>query len=211
MSGHSASLGGVAVFRAVNNKKDKLLNIKYKDLHKIIEKAGAASLIAICKKRAMRDIGMSANAFGSFLTLLGLETLALRIKRVNESVAKIAKILDEKLPKDISVNHPSLEKSKDFKNYKMFFKDGCGPIFTIDCITQDRAFKLLNSLSLVTQTANIGDNRTLALHMKSTIYREFDEKSRKFLGITDGLIRVSIGLENPNDIIQDFLKASLHV
>jgi len=211
MSGHSASLGGIAVFRAVDSKKDKLLNTKYKDLHKIIEKARAASLIAICKKRAMRDIGMSANAFGSFLTLLGLETLALRIKRVNESVEKIVKILDEKLPKDISVNHPSLKKSKDFKNYKMFFIDGCGPIFTIDCITQDRAFKLLDSLSLTTQTANIGDNRTLALHMKSTIYQDFDEKSRKYLGITDGLIRVSVGLENPDDIIQDFLKAGSHV
>jgi len=211
MSGHSASLGGIAVFRAVDDKNDKLLNIKYKDLHKIIEKAKKASLIAICKKRAMRDIGMSANAFGSFLTLLGLETLSLRVERINKSVAKIAKTLNEKLPKNIRVNHPSLEKSKDFKNYKKFFKNGCGPIFTIDCITQEKAFKLLNALKLATQTANIGDNRTLALHMKSTIYRDFDEKSRKFLGITDGLIRVSVGLENPDDIIQDFLGASSHV
>jgi O-acetylhomoserine (thiol)-lyase len=211
MSGHSASLGGIAIFRAVNNKKDKLLNAKYKDLYKIIEKVGSGSFIAICKKRAMRDIGMSANAFGSFLTLLGLETLALRVERVNKSVAKIAKILNEKLPKDIIINHPSLEKSKDFKNYKEFFKDGCGPIFTIDCTTQERAFSFIDGLNLATQTANIGDNRTLALHMKSTIYRDFDEKSRKFLGITDGLIRISVGLENSDDIIEDFLQASLNV
>lgn len=208
MSGHSAALGGVAVFRRVNETNEKLLNHKYEDLHSIIEKAGKKSLIVICKKRALRDIGMSANAFGSFLTLLGLETLGLKIRRVNESVAKIAKVLDKKLPKHIVVNHPSLAKSIDLENYNKFFKNGCGPIFTIDAQTQKSAFELLDNLLLATQTANIGDNRTLALHMKSTIYRDFDEKSRKFLGIADGLIRVSVGLEDPQDITNDFLKAT---
>ncbi len=211
MCGHSASLGGIAVFREVNSKNDKLLNQKYKDLHDIVEKAKKASLIAICKKRALRDIGMSANAFGSFLTLLGLETLGLRIQRVNQSVATITKTLNDKFPNDIIVNHPSLKKSIDFKIYNRFFKDGCGPVFTIDCQTQERAFKFIDRLKLATLTANIGDNRTLALHMKSTIYSDFDKETRDFLGITDGLIRVSIGLENPIDIINDFLGASLHV
>ncbi|MFK5881327.1 MAG: aminotransferase class I/II-fold pyridoxal phosphate-dependent enzyme [Sulfurospirillum sp.] len=207
MSGHSAALGGVAVFREVNSKDDKLLNPKYKDLHEIIKKADKRALIVICRKRALRDIGMSANAFGSFLTLLGLETLGLRVERVNKSIGKIVKALDEKLPGDIVVNHPSLPKSLDFDNYNKFFKNGCGPIFTLDAKTKKIAFKLLDSLELATQTANIGDNRTLALHMKSTIYRDFDEKSRKFLGITDGLIRISVGLEKPQDIIDDLLQA----
>ncbi len=207
MSGHSAALGGVAIFREVNNQDDKLLNPKYRDLHPLIEKAGKKSLITICKKRSLRDIGMSANAFGSFLTLLGLETLALRVERVNKNVAKIAEELNSNMPKNITINHPSLSKSIDFENYNRFFKSGCGPIFTIDAQTQQRAFKLLDNLKLATQTANIGDNRTLALHMKSTIYRDFNDKSREFLGITDGLIRVSVGLENPQDIINDFLQA----
>lgn len=60
---------------------------------------------------------------------------------------------------------------------------------------------------MVTQTANIGDNRTLALHMGSTIYRDFDQETQKLLGITDGLIRVSVGLEDPQIIANDFLKA----
>ncbi|NOX15526.1 MAG: O-acetylhomoserine aminocarboxypropyltransferase/cysteine synthase, partial [Epsilonproteobacteria bacterium] len=208
MSGHSASLGGIAVFREVNAQNDKLLNIKYKDLHGIIEKVKKGSLIAICKKRALRDIGMSANAFGSFLTLLGLETLSLRVQRVNQSVTTIVKALNDKFPKNITVNHPSLEKNKDFEIYNQLFKDGCGPVFTIDCTTQDRAFKFIDKLKLATLTANIGDNRTLALHMKSTIYRDFADIDREFLGITDGLIRVSVGLENPRDIIKDFLEAS---
>ncbi len=209
MSGHSAALGGIAVFREVDSKSDKLLNQKYKDLHEIIKKAQKASLIAICKKRALRDIGMSANAFGSFLTILGLETLALRVQRVNKSVETVVKILEQKLPQDIVVNHPSLEKSRDFENYKKFFKNGCGPIFTVDCKTQKRAFEFIDKLKLATMTANIGDNRTLVLHMKSTIYRDFDKESREHLGITDGLIRVSVGLENPQDIANDFLQASI--
>lgn len=61
---------------------------------------------------------------------------------------------------------------------------------------------------MVTQTANIGDNRTLALHMASTIYRDFDKETQKYLGVTDGLIRISVGLEDPKVIAEDFLQAS---
>jgi O-acetylhomoserine (thiol)-lyase len=74
--------------------------------------------------------------------------------------------------------------------------------------SKEAAFSFLDKTKLPTITANIGDSRTLALHMASTIYRDFDEKQREFLGITAGLIRVSIGLENPQDIINDFLQAA---
>jgi len=73
--------------------------------------------------------------------------------------------------------------------------------------TKEKAYSFINRTKIATITANIGDSRTLALHMASTIYRDFDEETRKFLGITDGLIRISIGLENPQDIIDDFLNA----
>ncbi len=67
---------------------------------------------------------------------------------------------------------------------------------------------MLNNLKLVTQTANIGDNRTLALHMSSTIYRDFDMKTQEYLGVTEGLIRISVGLEDPQQIAEDILQAS---
>jgi len=69
-------------------------------------------------------------------------------------------------------------------------------------------YKLLDALKLVTLTANIGDNRTLALHMQSTIYSDFSDEARRFNGVTDGLIRVSIGLEDPETIAEDFLQAA---
>ena len=208
MSGHSAALGGVAVFRAVNEEGDKLHHEKYKDLHKIVNKMGKKAFIPICKKRAIRDFGMTANAFGSFMTMVGLETLSLRVERVNQSVAKVAKELHEKFPEGISVNHPSLPSSPDYARYKSDFAQGCGPLLTINCGTKEKAFAFLNKLKLVILTANIGDNRTLALHMTSTIYSDFNEEARKFLGVDEGLIRVSIGLEDPRSIAEDFIQAA---
>jgi len=206
MSGHSAALGGIAVFRAVK-EEDKLNHEKYAHLHPIVKKMGKKAMIAIAKKRAMRDIGMSANAHGSFLTMLGLETLALRLQRVNDSIPKLVKILDEKLPEDIQVSHPSLKTNKFHKRFITAYNGASGPIVTLECGNKERAFKILNNLKLVTQTANIGDNRTLALHMSSTIYRDFDKKTQEYLGVTDGLIRISVGLEDPNAIAKDFLQA----
>lgn len=209
ISGHSSALGGIAVFRGVKDEGDKLLNPKYADIHNIVKKMGKKAFIVICKKRAIRDMGMTANAFGSFMTMIGLETLALRVERVNKSVESIAKILDEKLPNKVTINHPSLSSNIDNEIYKRDFSQGCGPLLTIDCGDKERAFMLLNALKLITQTANIGDNRTLALHMSSTIYRDFDDNAKRFLGVTDGLIRVSIGLEDPIAIAEDFLQASV--
>jgi O-acetylhomoserine (thiol)-lyase len=88
------------------------------------------------------------------------------------------------------------------------FANGCGTILTIDMGSKERAFEFLNRSKLITITANIGDSRTLGLHMGSTIYRDFDEPVREFLGITAGLIRISIGLENPQAIIDDFVYAA---
>ena len=208
MSGHSAALGGIAVFRAVKEEGDKLLNNKYADVHKIVKKMGKKAFIPICKKRAIRDMGMTANAFGSFMTMIGLETLSLRVERVNQSVETIAALLDAQLPEGVSVNHPSLASSHEHARYKSDFAQGCGPLLSIDCGTKERAYVLLNKLNLVIQTANIGDNRTLALHMKSTIYSDFDDEACKFLGVHEGLIRVSIGLEDPKVIAEDFLQAA---
>jgi len=131
MSGHSAALGGIAVFRAVNEEKDKLHHEKYADVHKIVQKMGRKAFITICKKRAIRDMGMTANAFGSFLTMLGLETLPLRVARVNRSAVKVAAILDEKLPEGIAVNHPSLPESEDYARYQLDFPNGCGPLLSL--------------------------------------------------------------------------------
>ncbi|MEN8303233.1 MAG: aminotransferase class I/II-fold pyridoxal phosphate-dependent enzyme [Campylobacterota bacterium] len=205
ISGNASALGGCAVFRAVNDGEDKFKTPRYSFLAKFIKGAGKMALIPNAKKRAMRDFGMSANAHSSYQTMLGLETLPLRMQRVVQSVERVADELDKN---GFKVNHPSLKSHPQNERYLSDFSNGCGTLLTIDMGTKDKAFEFLNSTKLATLTANIGDSRTLALHMASTIYRDFDEDTKKFLGISEGLIRISIGLENPQDIIDDFLNAA---
>ena len=204
ISGNAAALGGAVVFRGVE-AHDKLRGERYSEVHKFIDKVGKTALIANAKKRAMRDFGMSANAQASYLTMLGMETLPLRLERIVKSAQRIAlKLYDEGL----HVNHPSIPSHPHHIRYIKYFSGGCGTLMSIDFGTKERAFEFLQRSKLVTITANIGDSRTLALHMASTIYRDFNEEERAFLGITEGLVRISIGLENPEDIIADFLEAA---
>jgi len=205
ISGNASALGGCAVFRAIKDGDDKFKGKRYPFMTKFIQGAKKMALIPNAKKRALRDFGMSANANASYQTLLGLETLPLRLPRISQSVEIIAKELKAK---GLVVNHPSLESHPHHERYKSDFQRGCGTLLTIDMGSKEAAFKFLNNTKIATITANIGDSRTLALHMASTIYSDFDEASKKFLGISDGLIRISIGLENPQDIISDFLNAA---
>jgi len=205
ISGNASVLGGAAVFRGINvDGDDKFKTSRYKDMHKIVNKMGAMALIPNAKKRAMRDFGMSSSAFSSYLTMLGLETLPLRMDRIVSSVDKIAKALDKE---GFNINHPCLPAHPHHERYLKDFAQGCGTLFTIDMGSKEAAFSFLDKTKLPTITANIGDTRTLCLHMASTIYSDFSEEEKEFLGITDGLIRVSIGLENPQDIIKDFIQA----
>jgi len=205
IAGNSSALGGCAVFRAINDGEDKFKTQRYDFLAQFIKGAGKMALIPNAKKRALRDFGMSANANASYQTMLGLETLPLRMQRIVQSVEIIASELNKN---GLKINHPSLKNHPQNERYINDFKNGCGTLLTIDMGTKEKAFEFLNKTKLATLTANIGDSRTLALHMASTIYRDFNEQTKKFLGISDGLIRVSIGLENPQDIINDFLNAA---
>ncbi len=205
ISGNASVLGGAVVFRAINGGDDKFKTERYEEVHKFIKKMGKMALIANAKKRAMRDFGMSASAFSSYLTLLGLETMPLRMDRVVSSVERVAMALHQK---GLNVNHPSIDGHEQNARYTAQFSKGCGTLMTIDMGSQEAAYEFLRKTELATITANIGDSRTLALHMASTIYSDFDAETRKFLGITDGLIRISIGLENPDDIIEDFIQAA---
>ncbi len=205
ITGNASALGGAVIFRAINEGDDKFKGDRYRDIHPFINKMGSMALIANAKKRALRDFGMSANGFGSYLTMLGLETLPLRMDRIVTTVEAVAKGLSAR---GLNVNHPCLAHHPHHERYKSQFSNGCGTILTIDLGSKDRAFEFLNHSKLITITANIGDNRTLGLHMGSTIYRDFDDQTKEFLGITPGLVRISIGLESAEAIIDDFTNAA---
>lgn len=203
ISGNSSALGGVAIFKKVE-ENDKFHNSRYQFLKPFINKLQGKALIGCAKKRAMRDFGMSANANSSYQTLLGLETLPLRLQQINNSCEIVAAFLEKN---GIKVNHPSLDNHSDNQLYKERYSAGVGSMITIDMGTKEKAFTFLDSSKLCILTANIGDSRTLALHMGSTIYSDFTQEQKEFLGITSGLIRVSIGLEDPKFICDDLLES----
>ena len=205
ISGNASVLGGAAVFRAVNDGDDKLKSARYPFYKKPIEKMGKMAMIPVAKKRAMRDFGMSAAAFSSYLTMLGLESLPVRMPRSINNVTTVALALDKA---GLNVNHPCLPSHKHHARFNEIYKGSTGTLLTLDFGTKAKAFAFLNASEIITITANIGDSRTLGLHMGSTIYSDFTEDECKFLGITDGLVRISIGQENPQDIINDFIKAA---
>jgi O-acetylhomoserine (thiol)-lyase len=203
ISGNSSALGGVAIFKAVEDD-DKFHGSRYAFLKPFINKLGKKALIGCSKKRALRDLGMSANAHASYQTLLGLETLHLRTKQINSSCEIVAKRLNKE---GLNINHPSLEKHTDHALYKEKYPQGSGSMITLDMGTKEKAVAFLDSSKLLIQTANIGDNRTLGLHMGSTIYSDFTLEEKSFLGITSGLIRLSIGLDEPEVIVADLLES----
>jgi len=201
LCGNSSALGGASVFKAIE-ENGKFYSSRYEFMKPFLNKMGKKALYGVNKKRALRDFGMSANANASYHTLLGLETLELRSTRINSSCEIVSKALEDK---NINVSHPSLSSHIDNDLYKKSYPNGCGSVVTIDMGNKEKAFKFLDASKLLTITANIGDSRTLGLHMGSTIYSDFNNEQKEFLGITDGLIRISIGLENPQDIISDLL------
>lgn len=201
LSGNSSALGGAAVFKAIE-EGDKFHTSRYEFLQSFIKKLGKKAMVGCCKKRALRDFGMSANAHSSYQTLLGMETLHLRSERINSSCKIVAKTLKEH---GVNVNHPSLKEHIDHELYQQYYKNGCGSMITIDMGSKEKAFQFLDSSNLLTLTANIGDSRSLGLHMASTIYSDFNEEQKEFLGISEGLIRLSIGLEDVKTICDDLL------
>ncbi len=205
ISGNASVLGGAAIFRAVNEGADKLKSNRYPFYEKFIKKMGKMAMIPVAKKRALRDFGVSPAAFSSYLTMIGLETLPIRLPRSIENLKRVAAGLAQA---GFQVNHPSLPDHPHHDRFEKIFHGYTGTLLTLDFGTKEKAFKFLNNSELITITANIADSRTLGLHMGSTIYSDFNEDELEFLGITPGLVRISIGLENPEAIIQDFIKAA---
>lgn len=205
ISGNASVLGGAAVFRGVNEGEDKLKSPRYPFFEKFIKKMGKMAMLGVAKKRALRDFGMSPAAFSSYLTMLGAQTLPLRMPHSTKNVIAVARALFDA---GLNVNHPSLPNHPHHDRFHAIYNGYTGTLLTLDFGTKEKAFKFLDSSKLITITANIADARTLGLHMASTIYADFNADELKFLGITPGLVRISIGQEHQDDIIKDFLEAA---
>ena len=147
--------------------------------------------------------GATISPFNSFLLLLGLETLSLRVERQVENALKVVEFLNEH-PDVEKVNHPSLATGKQKELYDRYFPNGAGSIFTFEIKGDaEKAKKFTESLKLFSLLANVADVKSLVIHPASTIHSQLDEKELLESGIKPNTIRLSIGTENIDDIIND--------
>jgi O-acetylhomoserine (thiol)-lyase len=213
IGGHGNSIGGVIV----DSGKFDWANGKYPDLEepdqtyhgiKYTETFGQAAYIAKARLHLLRDLGPAMSPFNAFLFLQGLETLPLRMERHSKNATEIARHLLEH-PKVAWVNYPGLPGHPSFATAKRYFSRGLfGALMGFGIRGGREAGKrFIDSLDLISHLANIGDAKTLAIHPASTTHSQLSEQERIQTGVTDDYIRLSIGLETVEDIIEDLDRA----
>ncbi|CAA6802907.1 MAG: O-acetylhomoserine sulfhydrylase (EC / O-succinylhomoserine sulfhydrylase (EC [uncultured Campylobacterales bacterium] len=155
----------------------------------------------------LRDIGATPSPFNSFLHIQGLETLALRIEKHSNSALTVAKFL-EKHSKVKLVNYPGLDSNKEKIRANKYLKDGkASGLLSFDVEDETLARKIVDNTKLFSVVVNIGDSKSLITHPASTTHQQMNADELKACGITSGLVRLSIGLECPNDLIEDLTAA----
>lgn len=169
-------------------------------------KFGPMAYIAKMRSGLYRNMGTCLSPFNAYLNIIGLETLGLRMDRQCSNAYALAKWIEGNY-KDIKVNYPGLKSSKWFNIANTILKNGYGAIFTIRVGSKERAFEVMNKLTIPYILSNIGDTKTLVVHPASTISLHSSEKELEDAGVYDDLIRISVGIEDVEDLIEDFRNA----
>lgn len=214
IGGHGSSLGGVIVDGGTFDWKanaDKFPTLAKPDpsYHGAIfaDVAGSAAFVTRIRAVILRDTGATISPFNAFILLQGLETLSLRVER---HVANALKVVDylSKHPKVEKVNHPSLPTHPDHELYNKYFPNGAGSIFTFEIKGgQEAAWKFIDSLEIFSLLANVADVKSLVIHPYTTTHSQMSPEELAQQHITPSTIRLSIGTEYIDDIIDDLDQA----
>lgn len=213
MGGHGTSIGGIIVdsgkfdwagsgrFPGLTEPDPSYHGIKY------VEAVGPLAYIIKARVQLLRDTGAAISPFNTFLLLQGLETLSLRVERHVSNTVKIIDFLT-KHPLVSWVNYPSLPGSKYYELSKKYFPRGTGSIFTFGIKGGSEAGrKFIDSLEIFSLLANVADAKSLVIHPASTTHAQLSEEEQKAAGVTPDQIRLSIGIEDAEDLIYDLDQA----
>ena len=212
MDGHATSVGGVVVdggrFDWTNGKFPELCEPD-ESYHGIVytESFGNAAYLTKAKVQLMRDLGSIPSPMNAFLLNIGLETLHLRIPRHCENALAVAKYLESD-PRVTWVSYPGLESSPDHELAKKYLPNGCSGVISYGIKGgRDAAVRFMDSLKLAAIVVHVADARTSVLHPASTTHRQLTDEQLVSCGISPDLIRMSVGIENVEDIIADIRQA----
>lgn len=212
IGGHGAALGGVIVDAGKfdwNSDKFPGLSQPCDSYHGInfAKDVGAAAYITRIRTNLLRDTGATLSPFHSFLFIQGLETLSLRVERHTENALKVVEFLKQH-PQVERVNHPSLPDSKYYDLYQKYFPKGAGSIFTFEIKGgEQEAKRFIDSLEIFSLLANVADAKSLVIHPASTTHSQLNAEELKACGISPNTVRLSIGIEHIDDIIEDLTQA----
>lgn len=214
IGGHGSSLGGVIVDGGSFNWKAN--PEKYPTLAKpdpsyhgavFADVAGPAAFVTRIRAVILRDTGATISPFNAFILLLGLETLSLRVERHVSNALKVVDYLSHH-PKVAKVNHPSLPEHRDNALYKKYFANGAGSIFTFEIKGgQEEAWKFIDGLKIFSLLANVADVKSLVIHPYTTTHSQMSPAELEQQHITPSTVRLSIGTEHIDDIIEDLEQA----
>lgn len=201
VNGNSNSISGV-ITDSGNFKWDI---IKYPGM-KDFKKYGPYAYTAKLRNGIYRNTGACLSPQNAFYNILGIETLGIRMERVCSNAMILAKYLNDNYD-NLSVNYPGLENSEFYDIAKKELNNGYGGIITIRTGSKEKAFKFINALQIPLNVSNIGDTKTLVIHPSSTISAHSTEEEKKIAGVYDDLVRISVGIEDVQDLIEDFTQA----
>ena len=214
LGGHGTSLGGVIVDGGKFDWKanaDKFPTLAKPDpsYHGAVfaDVAGAAAFVTRIRAVILRDTGAAISPFNAFILLQGVETLSLRVERHVENTLKVVNFLKSH-PKVAKVNHPSLPDHPDHALYQKYFPNGGGSIFTVEIKGgQEEAWKFIDALQIFSLLANVADVKSLVIHPYTTTHSQMTPQELEEQHITPSTIRLSIGTEHIDDIIEDLAQA----
>ena len=214
LGGHGSSLGGVIVDGGTFDWKDNA--DKFPSLAKpdpsyhgavFADVAGAAAFVTRIRAVILRDTGAAISPFNAFILLQGVETLSLRVERHVENALKVVNFLKNH-PKVARVNHPSLPEHPDHTLYNKYFPQGGGSIFTFEIKGgQEEAWKFIDALQIFSLLANVADVKSLVIHPYTTTHSQMSPEELAEQHITPATVRLSIGTEHIDDIIEDIAQA----
>ena len=213
IGGHGTAIGGVIVeggkFDWKKSGKYPWISDPNPSYHGIsfADAVGPAAFVTYIRAILLRDTGATLSPFHSFIFLQGLETLSLRVERHVENALKIVKYLSNH-PQVEAVHHPSLESEPSHEIYKKYFPNGGGSIFTFEIKgTDEDAKKFIDNLPIFSLLANVADVKSLVIHPASTTHSQLSAEELADQGIKPNTIRLSIGIENVDDLIAALDKA----
>ncbi len=213
IGGHGTSIGGVVIDSGKFDwaATDKFPKFTEPDpsYHGIVysKDIGAPAYIIKMRVSLLRDTGAALSPFNAFLFLQGLETLSLRVQRHVDNAQKIAEFL-ENHPKVKWVNYPGLKSSPYYELKEKYLPKGAGAIFTFGIEGGYEAAKsFINRLELFSLLANVADAKSLVIHPASTTHQQLSDEAKQAAGVTQDLIRLSVGIEDAEDLINDLTQA----